>query len=179
MKHIMFEGTDWRWDTEKFPRYVVELTFGRHCHDMAMLPVMGGITPSPEGAPVLPEGKFKVIRTKAKGTIVVVPGEGSTNRVLLMAGASGGFRGSVGLDKQATTATVLAYAAAGNACESRAEVAAILEPGQQLIFKGDGRDGSFVVQFLFNGQIVERKRFTSEEWAFVSEAKTRNEEEVL
>lgn len=178
MKHIMFEGTDWRWDTEKFPRYVVELTFGRHCHDMAMLPVMGGLTPSSAGAPVLPEGAFKVIKTKEKGTILIVLGADNTNRVLLMAGASGGFRGSVALDKQATTGTVLAYALAGNACESRAEVAAILEPGQQLIFNGDGRDGSFIVCFRFDGTTVERKRFTMEEWGFVN-SPNNDSEEVL
>lgn len=166
MKHIMFEGTAWRWDTEKFPRYFAELIFGRHCHDSAMLPVMGGLAPAKDGT--LPENGFRVIKTKEKGTILIVPGADNTNRVLLMAGASGGFRGSVAMDKQATTATVLAYALAGNACDSRAEVAAILEPSQQLVFKGDGRDGKFVVQYRFDGITVERKRFTVEEWGFVN-----------
>ena len=176
MKHIMFEGTDWRWDTEKFPRYVVELVFGRHCHDMAMLPVMGGLTLAEDGT--LPENSFRVIKTKEKGTILIVPGLDNSNRVLLMAGASGGFRGSVALDKQATTGTVLAYALAGNACESRAEAAVVLGPSQQLVFRGDGRDGGFVVQYRFDGITVERKHFTVEEWGFVN-SPNNDSEEVL
>ena len=44
MKHVMFPSA-WRWDTEKFPRYFAELIYGRHRHDSAMLPVMGGLAP--------------------------------------------------------------------------------------------------------------------------------------
>jgi len=176
MKHIMFEGTYWHWDTEKFPRYIVELVFGRHRHDMAMLPVMGGLAPAKDGT--LPENGFRVIKTKEKGTILIVPGEDSTNRVLLMAGGESDFRGSIGLDKEATTAKIIAWAYAYNALESGCAFAAIMEHGQRVVLIGDGRDGSFVIQFLFDGESVKKERFTMKEWGFLN-SPNNDSEEVL
>jgi len=147
-----------------------------------MLPVMGGLAPGEEKEGLkgtLPEGKFQVIKAKEKGTVLIVPGTDSTNRVLLMAGGGGGFRGSIGLDKGATTAKIIAWADAGNALDSGCAFAAILEPGQQVILIGDGRDGSFVVQFLFDGETVKKERFTPKEWSFVSGSNPNDSGEVL
>jgi len=63
-----------------------------------------------------------------------------------MAGGGSDFRGSIGLDKEATTAKIIAWANAGNNLESGCAFAAIMEHGQRVVLIGDGRDGSFVIQ---------------------------------
>jgi hypothetical protein len=145
-----------------------------------MLPVMGGLDPEEKEnlKGTLPEGKFRVIKTKEKGTILIVPGTDSTNRVLLMAGGESDFRGSIGLDKEATTAKIIAWAYAYNALESGCAFAAIMEHGQRVVLIGDGRDGSFVIQFLFDGESVKKERYSMKEWGFLN-SPNNDSEEVL
>jgi hypothetical protein len=116
------------------------------------------------GLPTLPEGKFRVIKTKEKGTILVVPGEDKTNRCLLFVGCAGGFRGGVGVIKDGTTGTILKECSAGNACESSTEVIVLLEPGQSIAFHTYGRRTNEVYLYTWNGAEVEKKHFSKSEW---------------
>jgi len=116
------------------------------------------------GLPTLPEGKFRVIKTKEKGTILVVPGEDKTNRCLLFVGCAGGFRGGVSVLKDGTTGTILKTCSAGNACESSTEVIVLLEPGQSIAFWTHGRHTDEVYQYTWNGVEVEKKHFSKPEW---------------
>ncbi|MDO8469704.1 MAG: hypothetical protein Q7S84_01640 [bacterium] len=114
--------------------------------------------------PALPEGKFLVIKTKEKGTILVVPGEDKTNKCLLFAGCAGGFRGGVGIVESGTTGTILKQCSAGNNCESSIEVIAVLEVGQSVAFHTSGRRTNEVYVHTWNGTVVETKHYSTEEW---------------
>ena len=116
------------------------------------------------GLPTLPEGKFRVIKTKEKGTILVVPGSDDTNRCLLFVGCAGGFRGGVGVISDGTTGTILKECSAGNNCESSTEVIVILEQGQSVAFHTSGRRTDEVYQYTWNGAEVEKKHFSKSEW---------------
>lgn len=114
--------------------------------------------------PTLPENRFRVIKTKEKGTILVVPGEDKTNRCLLFVGCAGGFRGGVGVISDGTTGTILKECSAGNACESSAEVIVLLEQGQSVGFHTSGRRTNEVYKYIWNGTEVEKKHFSKSEW---------------
>jgi hypothetical protein len=114
--------------------------------------------------PTLPEGKFRVIKTKEKGTILVVPGNDNTNRCLLFVGCAGGFRGGESVLKDDTTGTILKTCSAGNACESSTEVIVLLEPGQSIAFHTYGRRTNEVYLYTWNGAEVEEKHFSKSEW---------------
>lgn len=113
---------------------------------------------------LLPEGQFRIIKTKEKGTILVVPGSDNTNRCLLFVGCAGGFRGGVGLIKEGTTGTVLKECSASNACESSIEVIALLEVGQSITFHTSGRRTDEVYQYTWDGTQVVKKHYSAEEW---------------
>ena len=117
-----------------------------------------------EGLPTLPEGRFCVIKTKEKGTIIVVPGSDDTNRCLLFVGCAGGFRGGVAVIQDGTTGTILKECSAGNNCESSCEVIAILAIGQSVVFHSSGRRTNEVYQYTWNGAEVEKKHFSKSEW---------------
>ncbi len=114
--------------------------------------------------PILPEGKFRVIKTREKGTILVVLGEDTTNRCLLFVGCEGGFRGGVSLLEDATTANILKVAEAGNRCDSSCEVIAILDVGQSVVFHTSGRRTDEVYVYTWNGTEVAKTHFSAEEW---------------
>lgn len=114
--------------------------------------------------PLLPEGKFRVIKTREKGTIMVVPGEDNTNRCLLFVGCEGGFRGGVSIVESGTTGVILKEASAGNRCESTLEVIALLEVGQSVVFHTSGRRTDEVYTYTWNGTEVVKTHFSAEEW---------------
>lgn len=104
-------------------------------------------------APV--DNHFKVIKTEQKGTIIIVPGEDKTNRVLLLCGAKGGFRGDCNFF--GTTGKLLCKIKARSACESGVEAAVILEPGQRITFKSIGRRCDNIITFTYNGVNVHER----------------------
>ena len=116
------------------------------------------------GLPTLLEGRFRVIKTKEKGTILLVPGSDDTNRCLLFVGCAGGFRGGVSTIKDGTTGTILKECSAGNNCESSVEVIVILEVGQSVAFHTSGRRTNEVYLYTWNGAEVEKKHFSKSEW---------------
>ena len=114
--------------------------------------------------PTLPEGKFKVIKTKEKGTILVIPGEDKTNRCLLFVGCSGGFRGGESVLQDGTTATILKTCSAGNNCESRTEVIVLMEVGQTVAFYTYGRRTNEVYLYTWDGTEVKETHYSKSEW---------------
>ena len=114
--------------------------------------------------PTLPENQFRVIKTKEKGTILVVPGSDDTNRCLIFVGCAGGFRGGVGLVSEDTTGSIIKECSAGNNCESSIEVIALLEVGQSVAFHTSGRRTNEVYQYTWDGTQVVKKHYSAEEW---------------
>jgi len=114
--------------------------------------------------PTLLEGRFRVIKTKEKGTIMVVPGEDNTNRCLLFIGCSGGFRGGVSIVSEGTTGSLIKQCSAGNACESSITAIVLLEVGQSIAFHSSGRRTNEVYLHTWDGTKVEAKHFSKSEW---------------
>ncbi|MDP2638929.1 MAG: hypothetical protein Q8P06_02055 [Candidatus Azambacteria bacterium] len=114
--------------------------------------------------PVLPEGKFRVIKTREKGTIMVVPGDDDTKRCLLFVGCKGGFRGGVSVIKDTTTGAILKECSAGNACESSREVIVLLEPGQHIAFHETGRRHNDVREYAWDGEGLKMSYLPKPEW---------------
>jgi len=183
MKHIML-SSEWVYGTDPFPAYRIDLVYGRNKRDREFLPVkdVTPMTPTADlnfGLPTLPEGKFRVIKTREKGTILVVPGEDKTNRCLLFVGCAGGFRGGVSVLKDGTSGTILKTCSAGNACESSIEVIVLLEPGQCITFWSYGRHTNEVYQYTWNGTEMEKKHFSKSEWDNRNAVNTETEAEIL
>lgn len=161
MKHIMHH-TGWQFSDTPFPAFRVHLVFGRNKKDFAFIPTL--VKPL-DG--LLPEGKFRVIRTRKKGTIIIIPGEDVTDRALVMIGYSGGFRGGVYLDE--STARILRVAQASNACESGLEVAALMKPGERLVVRRYGRRLREVVVCTLTEKLELKEEYIDEkEWEFLS-----------
>lgn len=154
-------SSEWKWSTDPFSAFRVKLVYGRNKHDRKFLPVAQGIVPEEE---ILPEGKFRVIKTKAKGTILIVPGKDDTSRCLLFIGCAGGFRGGVGVVYEATTGKILKECSAGNACESSVEVIVLLDVGQSICFHSTGRGVNSFQLHTWNGSKIKTSRYSKEEW---------------
>jgi hypothetical protein len=117
-----------------------------------------------EFPPELAQGQFRVIKTKEKGTILVVPGIESSDRALFFVGCEGGFRGSVSLVKEASEANILKTCHAGNACESQIEVAALMNRGESVVFHSYGRRKNDFIQYLWDGKDIQKSVYTKGEW---------------
>ncbi len=155
-------GDLWAFSAEPFPAYRADIWHGRNKHDRAFLPVKG-IAPDPKGG--LDAGSFQVIRTREKGTIMIVPGQDATNRILGLISIAGGFRGGVGLLRGATqTADILASAQASSACESTAAWAALFNVGDVLIVNTFGRYGDDVVEIRHDGIQITSTRMALAEY---------------
>jgi hypothetical protein len=171
MKHIMMSSA-WEFGTDPFPAYRANLVYGRNKRDREFLPVKDVIPMTQytvtadlkAGLPTLPDGKFRVIKTKEKGTLLVVPGSDDTNRCLLFVGCAGGFRGGVGVISDGTTGTMIKECSAGNNCRSSTEVIVLLEVGQSVAFHTSGRHTNEVYLYTWNGVEVEKKHFSKSEW---------------
>jgi hypothetical protein len=114
--------------------------------------------------PTLFEDEFKVIKTREKGTIMIVPGVDTTDRCLLMVGCSGGFRGYASLVDDATDAQILKKCQASSACDSRIAIIAMLDREQSVVFHSTGRRNNNLVQYTWNGNEIEKKIYTASEW---------------
>ena len=173
MRHINRAG--WRYDEDPFPAYRVSLVFGRNKQARAFLPVRG-VAPGDDG--VLPENGFRVIKTREKGTIMVVGGQDTSNRVLAMISCNGGFRGSVAL-VDAPDGVILARASAANACESTCTVAALLAPGQSIRFHSYGRRTNGMFVYGWDGVDLSVAYYTADEWNAIQSASDDEEAETL
>jgi len=114
--------------------------------------------------PLLPEGKFRVIKTREKGTLLVVDGEDTTDRVLLMVGCCGGFRGGVSLIETDAPAKILVQCSASSACDSSCEIIALMEDGQSVAFHSYGRRTNAVELYTLQGGEVIHQSYSKAEW---------------
>lgn len=159
MRHVNF-SRNWKWSEEPFPAYRCQLIYGGNKRAMEFLPVKDVIPDDSE----LPEGKFKVIKTKQKGTIMVVPGTDDTPRCLGFVEAFAGYRGSCDIVDESTTATIIKKARMHNACDGCTAVVAIFEPGQKVTFYTNGRRKNNIIIFEWIGGELIRTEMTKDEF---------------
>lgn len=121
---------------------------------------------------VLPQ--FKVIKTKEKGTIMLVPSEVSDSRVLVAGQVWGGFRGGASIVTEHTTANVLWSTTSSKHCKGMVAVLAVLNPTEKIVFHEYGRNHD-IYRVLENqgGSIVETRL---EKEAFVGLVSLESEE---
>ncbi len=131
------------------------------------------------GQAVLPEGKFRLIKTKEKGTNLIVPGEDTTNDVLLFVGCDEGFRGGVSLVKEGTTGEIVKTCQAGNATGGRIEVIVRLKKGETIGFYTYGRRTNDVYVYTWDGEKVEKKSYSKSEWDLEQEVKKAESEKPV
>lgn len=155
-EHLLYKGTseteakeaEEKWDKRKIEEK-------DHCNKAYM----------ERSHPTLPENQFRVIKTKEKGTILVVPGEDKTDRCLLFVGCEGGSRGGVEILEEFTTSQILKTCSAGNAGTSAIETICLLSPGQTIVFYSWGRGGvKTVYTYTWDGTKVKEKEYTKDEW---------------
>ena len=163
MRHIS-SCSGWTYSVQPFPAYRIQLDYGHRQKAFALLPVKG-IHPV-EG--VLPDGEFRIVRTR-KGTILAVSGGDASDRCLLMCCEDGGFRGGVSLVPEETTAEILLSAVAGNARYSRYAIAAILRPGEEIVFHSWGRGEDEFVLHEWDGKEAIRTIYQKEEWVALTD----------
>ena len=181
MKHYI-DNTKWQFSTEPFPAFRCELTYGgRGKRDRAFLPSKAEVR---EEDDLLPENKFKVIKTKEKGTILIVPGENTSNRVLLMAGLEAGFRGNSGIyskgpDQPEYRGHLLAKANAHGGCRGRIEVAIILSEGGYIALYSNGRYRNVIVLYQYQNGEVTKTEYDAKEYKTMTSASEEKDAEAL
>lgn len=129
--------------------------------------------------PTLPEGQFRVIKTREKGTILVVPGDEPSNRALVFLGEGSGFRGDVCVIPAGTTANILLDSYSGTRLGSHIDVVAIFDIGQSISFHSWGRRNNDVLVYTWDGREINRKVYTKEEWDVANNPTKEAEAEVL
>jgi hypothetical protein len=146
----LYEGTD-----EQKANYVL--------HRASNIAIKFGVTPAELHVvkSVLPDHKFRVIRTK-KGTMLVVPGEDRSDRALAFVGCESGYRGGVGVEE--ATCNVLLTARVGFRLWAGVEVVAIFEPGQRITFHRTGRREDEYVRYTWDGSALKKDVYTPELW---------------
>lgn len=171
MQHVNMSSS-FVFSTDPFPAFRVSYVFGRRQRANLLLPCQG-VTPSAAAdpaLPVLPKEGFRVIKTKEKGTVMVVPGPDTTRRALLFASIMGGYRGGCKRMEKATSADVLLECAASNNCESSLAVVALVDVGRRLVLHSYGRHGESVVVYLWDGQAMVRTVMKPGDWNAMREA---------
>lgn len=144
-----------------FPAYRCELYFGRTKKDFEFLPVKD-ILPDEKG--ILPKNQFKIIKTKEKNTTLIINGFDNTERCLGFIGTKAGFRGSVYLLKDYSTANILKECHASNNTDGYFAVAALFNIGEKVVFKSTGRYGRYIIIHEFINDDIIETRMTEEEW---------------
>jgi len=166
MYHKTKNRTKWTYSNDPFPAFRCDLVFGRNKRDRGMIPCKATV----EEDGLLIDHRFMVVKTKAKGTLMLVPGEDVTDRVLWFGGVDDGFRGFSKVVTDHTTATILKTVSARSACDGRTEVAAIMRPSEQVVFHRSGRScNEYFVVAAGGGGVVVEKTYSAEEWRFLTE----------
>jgi hypothetical protein len=160
MKHIRVDRDSFEFSNDPFPAFRSSLIFGRNKRDFQFLPVKD--VPIDEDG-LMPENKFRLIKTKAKGTLMIVPGIDTTNRALVFCGINDGFRGSSGILDE-TDAQIIKHCHAAAACEGRNEVIALLKPGQQAVLYSRGRRTNYVICHNWDGNNLHTTEYKRSEW---------------
>lgn len=160
MKHIRVDHS-FQFSNDPFPAFRSELIFGRNKRDFQFLPVKD-VEIDEDG--LMPENQFRLIKTKEKGTIMIVPGRDTSNRALVFCGINDGFRGSSGLLETGTDARIIQHCSAGAACEGRNEIIALLEPGQQIVLYSRGRRTNRVECHRWDGNVLVTTEYARSEW---------------
>lgn len=171
MQHVNLGN--WNFTSEPFDKFETSLCFGRNKRDRNFIPTK--VRPNEDN--VLPQGKFKVIKTQEKGTIMIVPGDDTSKKILLFAGVSGGFRGGV-YKLDSTTANVIKEASASAACESGYNFAAVLDIGQFVDVYTYGRYGKTVFRYTNIAGELETKKLTKEEYDLLQSPEDLTVEEL-
>lgn len=132
------------------------------------------------GPDVLPNGSFRIVRTKS-GLIKIVAGKDETDRCLLFIG-----RKDSELLPDGTTGTVIARTVVDaephpilRSGHFSSEVVALLEPGQSVAFVGSGipsHPGLVFAVFAWDGKEIEEKLYTEAEWNARTEIAEEGEE---
>ena len=156
-----FNKSSYKYSTEPFPAFRCSLIFGRNKRDFAFIPCNAEVEES-----FLFDDCFKVIKTKAKGTIMIVDGKESSNRALCFLDGHAGFRGSVSLIKE-SGARILSKCHAGSACEETMSIAVVLEVGGYIDFHSTGRRHNEVCRWTFNGDVLVDTIYQKEEYDLI------------
>jgi len=117
------------------------------------------------------QGTFKVIKTREKGTLMIVRDIDTTDRTLLFAGIGMGFRG--GCSIAYCSGTILQIIHASSACDRHLSVAAILAPGEVIDLKSWGRYGTTYKRYNHDGVLVS---YTKQEYEALSELNASTED---
>jgi hypothetical protein len=153
-----FNKSEYKFSDTPFPAYRCELAFGRNKRDFSFIPCNAH---TEEG--ILFDDTFKVIKTKAKGTIMIVDGKETTNRALCFVSADAGFRGSVSI-KAEHLCRILSSCHAGNACEETAAAAVVLDVDGYIDFHSTGRRHNYVYRYEFTGEDLVKTSYQKEEY---------------
>jgi hypothetical protein len=122
---------------------------------------------------------FKVIKTKEKGTIMLVPSQTASNRVLLAGQVWGGFRGGASVNSEHTNGNVLWSVTSSKHCKGMVAVLAILDIGQQIVFHSYGRRHDLYIVMQNEAGAVKRQEFQGDEWVAYLDSVTSEETEEL
>lgn len=162
MIHIRIDSS-FEFSEEPFPAFRSNLVFGRNKRDFQFLPVKDIEDIEIDDDGIMAKKQFRIIKTKAKGTLMIVPGKDTTSRALVFCGINDGFRGSSGLLDE-TDAQILKHCSAGAACEGRNEIIALLEPGQQVVLYSRGRHTNRVVCHRWDDEGLVTTEYARSEW---------------
>jgi hypothetical protein len=163
MKMQVGKGSQWKFSSDPFDAFRIKLWYGRNKHDTQFLATK--VAPDDNG--ILPEGLFKVIKTREKGTILVVPGEDATGRILFFQTDKGGFRGYVRIEEEFSTATILKRASAASACESGLGTVAVFQMGEELHVEIEGRYAHIMKVYRHNGTEIVSTEYEYSEYVHV------------
>jgi len=164
MKNIFDAKTKWNLNQIPYQMIKCNLEYGRNKRSTKSIPI--NVSPNEDGT--LPENNFIVLQDE-KGIIRIKSGVDETNRVLFFVGEDGGFHGDVSIH-QSTNALIIMKCFAGNACDSRMEVACIMRPNEQVAFWVTGRRHNNIIVYTFNGDTINRINYEKSEWEAINPA---------
>ena len=121
-----------------------------------------------EYGPILPEGEFQLVQLKETRQILVVPGEDTSDRCFLLGEFSRGDHCQIGTDEAHTTGRVL------NTIGRKSGgvlFLALLKKDEKItwILSKDNKVEDQVVEFLYNGEYVEKKSLSLFTWGLENE----------
>ena len=180
MKHIIM-NSNWKYSKEPFPAYRCELVYGVNKRDFKFIPIKNLKPIEDENNNIkLPDHQFKVIKTKEKGTIMIVPGNTADDgKCLLFFSIKDGFRGDSGIIEDDTTAQIIKKCEAHNACEGSVHIASVFKKDEKIVVYSNGRHNNDIVIFTWNGEELTQDKMTISEYKVLKENEEENEYEEI
>lgn len=151
MRFEALEGVTY--EEDKFPKLIINGYYAKSLY----VPLQDKVNP-------LNGDDFSIIKTKQKGTLMIVKPVKVDNRIVVAGQIWGGFRGGADVLDSRTTAKVMWKVTSSKHCKGCVSLLAIIAEGETLVVRTEGRNHCGTTTFNNKNGILIKDTYNWDEW---------------